>query len=38
MAVHFMLKDVKTETIVEVMFAQQFSFILYKLIKEEDKN
>jgi hypothetical protein len=32
------LKDTKTEDILKYMFAYQIAYIMYKLIKEENKS
>jgi hypothetical protein len=32
------LKDTKTEDILKYIFAYQLAYIMYKLIKEEDKS
>jgi hypothetical protein len=34
----FALKDTKTEDILKYMFAYQIAYIMYKLIKEENKS
>ena len=34
----FGLKNTKTEDILKYMFAYQIAYVMYKLIKEEDKS